>query len=405
MTTTSNNSNTLDISLFKLRLEAIQPYEGTPETLNNFIYQVNRLLSYYPNPSDVTSQTIFDQIRAKLRGRAALQFGSKHFADWNGFSNALKSAFSLGKDLNNYRDDIINCRKTHSESTLDFAHKVRNHFDLLIDFINAQNYTDQERLTIAGECESLVIHNIIHNCPHDLQRHFFTTKPTTIHEIVTEIQRDNSFRELHQSKFSNSVQKPPNFRNSPPIPIKMQYQQNTPNFQPRVMNHQQFHPWNRPTQPPNLPPRRIQNMPPRPFNNHNSGQYHNNNVFRPGQQSNLPKTTPMDISTQQTIPFKNRNFQQNYAQNNYNPNKRQHVETHNIHDTNYSNYDNYNLEDYYYDEDASRSEQIQEDHEYSQEYSYYPGQPNFENTLHENFRLDALVIPKKTPTVPSNNLS
>lgn len=195
---TSSSSATLDISLFKLRLDAFQPYEGNPETLNNFILQTNRLLEYYPNATEPAFQTIFDQIRAKLRRRAALQFGAKHFNDWNSFLVALKLAFSFGKDLNNYREDIINCKKSHQESTLDFAYRVRNNFDLIIDFLNAQNYTDSERATISKECESLVINNIIHNCPHDLQRHFFTMKPTTTHEVITEIQRDNFFRELHQ---------------------------------------------------------------------------------------------------------------------------------------------------------------------------------------------------------------
>lgn len=66
----------------------------------------------YLNITQETLELTLDQLQAKLIGREALQLESRVFLNFDNFKAELISAFSFGKDLNNYRDDIINVRKT-----------------------------------------------------------------------------------------------------------------------------------------------------------------------------------------------------------------------------------------------------------------------------------------------------
>lgn len=297
-----NVTQTLDVNLLKFRLSAVPQYDGNPETLNNFVHSCTRIISAYPGLSPDATELILHQFQAKLSGRASLQLGSRNFTTWNDFRNELNSTFSLGKDLNNFRDDIVNARKNHNESTLDFAHRVRNLFDLLIDYLHSQNLSIQEKGTISKQCETLVINNIVHHCPHDLQRHFFTTKPSTIHDVITEIQRDNSFRALHQNtRPQSSSNTTPHYQHKgPTIPPKPQ--NNFFSFKPpNLPDFGHYQSWNKPALPPRRPNQFIPNY--RQQNPQPSGRYHNENIFRPNQfQPRQPqRPTPMDISRTQVF--------------------------------------------------------------------------------------------------------
>lgn len=396
--TSTQSTQVLDIGVFKLRLQAVPRYDGNPETLNNFIYSCTRLMKGYTNITQETHDIVLEQIQAKLIDRAALQLGAKTFNTWEAFKAELLSSFSLGKDLNNYRDDIINARKHQQESILDFAYRVRNLFDLLTDYLHSQNLSAQEKTTISKECENLVINNIIHHCPYDLQRHFFTSKPTQTSEVISEIQRDNSFKALHNNhtisyqKLMQPSQRqnylpprlpPKRIENRPVQNLQNHPHQNprTPEFRPRIPNFNQYQSWNRPP----LPPRR-----PQPFQNpisnqkpQYSGRYRNENVFRPNQITNLPKPTPMDMSSQQRLlprPQYNNNHYNGYNNNHFNKPR---AEVH-----------NYETPEDFYDPSYEPYYDQQNDDPYFTETEHYDQYEQNESVVNqpdetENFPIDA----------------
>lgn len=319
---------TTDINLLKFRLSAIKPYDGNPEGLNNFIFCCKKILQYYDtNTMSVPDKEILIlHLKAKLLDRATLQLGTRNYDSFDDFFTDLRQSFSLGKNLNSYRSDIMNAYKKPTQTPLEFSYEVRKLLDLACDFAQSQNYQADELKTILRELEVISVEKVISYCPHDLTNYFFASQPSLLATVIFEIQRHMAFTQrLHKPSIS--------VRPTPKFSSNLNYQNNfstqfqpTPTFQPRPFHNQtpqrfqnNFTNQNRPSLPP-----KPQFIPRYPNNQQKtpSGQYANQNAFN--NQYPKPRndyaTSRMQISQNYRTPIGNRPLNNyNGYNNNYKP--------------------------------------------------------------------------------------
>lgn len=298
-----------DLNLLKFRLSAIKPYDGSPEGLNNFIFCCRKVLQYYDVPTliDPDREILILHLKAKLQDRACLQLGTRNYNTFNDFFEDLRQSFSLGKDLNSYRGDILNAHKKANQSLLDFAYEIRRLLDLGCDFVQSQNYPPDEARTILRELETIAIEKIINFSHHDLNRHFFSIQPKSLLVVINEIQRDIAFTQRSnqiQRSYTPRIESYPRSQNIP--------HHRSPMIPPRTYQ--------------SPPPPRYNTPPPRPVNNYfyannkGSGRYANSNVIRPNNMFQYPKPpnyqqnkpplrdqSKMQVSANYRNPFGNNN--------------------------------------------------------------------------------------------------
>lgn len=355
--TSPSNPAIRDYSELRFRLSAINNYDGSPESLNNYIFSCRQVTDCYANVDNSSKALIINHLKAKLTDRASLQLGTRNYLSFELFYEDLRSSFSLGKDLNSYRSDILNAHKKSNQPLLEFSYYIRKLLDLAYDYVQSSNYPPPEMITIKRELDCIAIEKIIASSHHDLQRHFFSKPPFTITEIINEIQRDIAFTQRAKQNGT--------YFNTPPRPINLP--------QPRIsqpMN--QFSRQNPlPTLPrfqPNTPIR--SNLPPKPqFNNNyqrnsnpqSSGRYANVNSHRT-QNNFYPKpptfNSPYNPSTrpphyQSNVPRQNfNNFQNNFQNkppprpNTQHPPTPMDINTHQD-EYNYDHYSQYPVDSYY----------------------------------------------------------
>lgn len=362
-----------DLNLLKFRLSSLTNYDGSPEGLNNFIFSCQQVTQHYPNSADTS--LIILHLKSKLISRAALQLGTRNYRTYDDFFNDLKQAFSLGKDLNSYRSDIVNAYKRNGQNALEFASEIRRLLDLAYDFVQASNYSPEEKVTICRELDHIAIERIIYACHHDLQRHFFTVQPDSIATVIREIQRDMAFTQRNRQRVYEPHDRH-NYRAEPQRPPPRQLPPPAQHFTPR-----QYTPPPMPPRPNTFPSRP---MPPKPAfqsqqRQHNgpaSGRYANSQVMRP---NTYPRPYAFNHNhNNNNYGNQNRNFQPNNFGNNPSrpPNNfnrppprpaTQHPATPmevNTHDYNYDPY-----EEYYYQDEAFYhqydTQETQQDYDYN----------------------------------------
>lgn len=344
----------LDLNLLRFRLAAINTYNGNPEGLNNFIFSCQQVTNHYLNLDE--KSTIIMHLKSKLLERASLQLGTRNYVTYDDFYVDLRQSFSLGKDLNSYRSDIIHAYKKREQTTLDFAYDVRKLLDLAYDFVQSSNYSPEEKITIRRELDHVAIERIITACHHDLQRYFFCIQPTEISVVIREIQRDMAFVQRNRQRIhenNDRIQTRP--EPTRPLPRALPHlpqpsypcrQNSNTNFPPRQFK-------------PNFPQEQRTFQRPQQFNqqrpNNNtpaSGRYANSHVIRNAYPP--PNTSrPNNNQVQRNFVPSNR-YQQ---QNNFNPFNRPPPRPMapqpptpmeiNTHGNEYDHYDNYYPEDTY----------------------------------------------------------
>lgn len=270
-----------DLSLLKFRLNGIKPFDGNPEGLNAFIFSCKKVVSFYnvPGLSAPDFDIIILHLKTKLQDRATLQLSTRNYTTFQEFFDDLQQTFSLGKNLNSYRSDIMNSYKRSQQTLLEFAYEIRRLQDQACDFIQAQNYSAEETRTILKEIENISVEKVVSSCHHDLNRYFFGSQPQNLSTVISEIQRDLAFTQRATQNHSS-----PLYRHTP-FTQSNRFSTPTPQrqiSQPPYRSHQQI-----PQRP--LPPRTVRHQPLQVNRNPNfngSGRYANSNVFRQNQNPN-----------------------------------------------------------------------------------------------------------------------
>lgn len=360
-----------DLNELKFRLSSINSYNGNPEGLNNYIFSCRQVTQNYLSQNITANDRalIIAHLKSKLQDRASLQLGTRNYDSFDAYYHDLRQSFSLGKDLNSYRSDILNAHKKPGQQTLDFAYDIRRLLDLAYDFVQSTTYPNAEKDTIKKELDCIAIEKIINSCHHDLNRHFFAIQPTEIAVVINEIQRDMAFTQRvnqnshHQPRYHAYGQQ----RQPPPLPARMPPQRQylpTHNAPPR------------PARSPMIQPPR--NNPATP----GSGRYANSNVFRTHGNTNYNYPKPPQFQHQngygnrssriQQKPFGQQNFGYrpfNGHNNNFNqppPRPQQAHPPTPMEVNNHEGYEDYYQDDYY-DQDS-----------YYGDYNYPENYGNFE---------------------------
>lgn len=380
-----------DFNELRFRLSAINNYNGSPDSLNNYIFSCRQVTDNYDNSSPQDKALIICHLKAKLTDRASLQLGTRNYNSFELYYEDLRQSFSLGKDLNSYRSDILNACKKSTQPLIEFAYDIRKLLDLAYDFVQSSNYPQAEVVTIKRELDCIAIEKIIASCHHDLQRHFFSKTPLTVADTINEIQRDIAFTQRakqNSTYFSyTNPQKLHNDYKPPPRPLH-----------PLQSSHRNLPPL--PQRPVPQPVHR-QNLPPKPaFQNNfrpnaqHSGRYANSNVFRnnsnqyprpPTFNNNSPMYNPSNRPPHYAST--NNNFRSPFNNSNFNKSAPPRPTTQHPPTPMDVNSHEYDQQDYYdpYEQVDQEYYEPSYDNFYDPSYNYGNNDPYFDENVEEHF--------------------
>lgn len=289
-------------------LNMVPEFNGETELLPRFIEISEKLVRKFYNSVDVTdfqNEYLMSSLLAKIKGTAALNISSCAVRTWDDLKTALLNAYSDKRDVYTLTIEMADMKQSNTESPFEFYNRVQQFLNLQISYVASHIVDQNERAVIAQFCRNLSLRVLLRGLKDPIGPLMRTKNPIDMNQALHMLTND------FQIESSNLNNYP---RNRAPL---------------RLPVRQPF----RPRQPSNFIPNFNYPRPPlpaitypqtqRPLNNFQRPPFQRNyfsnnagpstNVFRPNLNRNLPKPTPMSIST--------RNTQQPSRQNQYQPNR------------------------------------------------------------------------------------
>lgn len=358
-TSTSNsasNSNTnVTMALKSEYLNMIPEFNGEQQLLPRFIEICEKLVNKFYNAedeNDFQNEYLMSSILAKIKGKAAINISSSIIRTWDDLKLALLNTYSDKRDIYTLNLELAELRQ-NNDSPFEFFHKVQHLLNLQIAYLTTK-IVATERDIIAQFCKNVAVRVFLRGLKEPLGSLMRTKNPDNLNQALNIMTND----------------------------FNIEYKQKS-NQKQSVFNHHNPQ-MNRPVQNQNMRPQ-FSNFRPNNSQNQFSNQYRQsnnfnpNNVFRPNQlnQRNLPKPTPMSVST--------RNSQQSSNNQNiqYNQYKFKQNKPPRIPEESYNNMCDHPLADFSQTDPNFREPEIQ-DYTENPDYSEYPENPENSYDLPEN---------------------
>ncbi|KAJ8977409.1 hypothetical protein NQ317_003190 [Molorchus minor] len=299
---------TLDTNLLKLYLDTVPIFDGNSLVLHSYIDSVRNTFTNFPDdPHHVTHNLILQAVKNKLKSRAQNLIASRtDLTTWIEIERLLKLTFGNQRDLQYLTHQLTSIRPNRNERPYDFGlklaaiiAKINDDFpDIGLRNLQIQNYNDIAKTMF------------ITNLPINVQPIIRMRNPNSLEDalnLVLEEEEFQNFVKLHQkrpvlaannvSNTNNAIKPFKSFNQQNQQPFGNFSQQN--NF--RIYSQPQFNqqyskPF--PSAPINIQSRPVkQNF---PSNRQVFGPQ--KNVWKPNQNSNQPRPTPMSGPTKTNRP-------------------------------------------------------------------------------------------------------
>ena len=283
----------VNYQLLRMYIDAIRPFDGNVFALNDFISACNALENNYAKPNDVPDNIhlnnfLLQSIKSKLHGQALAIVGCRFdLNSWKDIRKTLVDHFSDPRSVANLEHDLRQTTRRNNESLHDFGLRLQNLQSLLLAKVSQSNDGAAEKTAYTKIYQKLTLDTYTHSLPQNYQIMIRLSHFTTLEQAINLIAQEEQFNKTSRQTSPQNVNKINSYTN--------------PNYNSKP----QF-----PSQPINLPPRRII-QPNFPTNQQVFGRQNipqNQNVFKQRPQNTQPfKPTPMSgVSVQP---------RQNYAQN------------------------------------------------------------------------------------------
>lgn len=245
----------INISLFKLDLDSITPYDGSVHTLNIFINSCERIIAKYfnnDNHADPINDTIYNCIIGKFRGRALLLVGNRiEIQTWAALKETLISTFADQRSVECLIQDLLILRPLKNETTFNFGQRCQDTRELIRAKVNLQPGTAAEKLVMNRTYDNLALNTFIRHIPHHTQVMVRIKNPSTIEEALAIVIEEENFKYSQNMSHSlNVAQRNPTAKISPgnnlfkPAnqPLSQQYSYNSNNQNNYQNQFQQYRP-------------------------------------------------------------------------------------------------------------------------------------------------------------------
>lgn len=217
----------------------IPEFQGEPELLSQFIERSEELIEHFfdeANPESYQNKVIINNIRAKIKGKAATGIYNSPLNSWGEIRAALIANFSDKRDEEHLILELGKVRQGQNENPFDFHARVNKLFTLLISKL--KNATDEYTHTTMKLMERVALRGFLMGLHEDIGRLLITKGPRDLNDAIHMLTNDYQFPMLrkkylekkpsHQGP-STSESKPNNYQKSnypqrkyPPQPAKTQ---------------------------------------------------------------------------------------------------------------------------------------------------------------------------------------
>lgn len=348
----NNPAQPINVAMLRLYVDMIQPYNGSPSNLTQFISSCEFLVSTYGQVNDVALKLyIIKVIQSKLVDRANLLVGSRtELNDWISLKNALIQCFGDKRSLECLEQDLLMAHPNRNEPPLEFAKRLQVLKSNLVQRINSltvEEMDENTKLIHLRQYDTMSLRTLIRNLPGNLQQTIRLKNPTNIETAISYIIEEENFFN-YQNNFRTNFNNQPkqnsaiNQRISPSrnttipnnytkfqnnMPFASQYpnvqmqpsfsrhslqnvqSQNIANLQfPSTSNQQRF-----PSQPIPVQPRAVKQH----FPTHSQVFGKQKDVFKP--TGKIPDNNPIPMSTRTNYTFPKNQQVQNYRPNYFAP--------------------------------------------------------------------------------------
>lgn len=332
----------------KIHIDAIPFYDGNPSTLANFLSSCEYVLNTFSNLQNLTdpvNEYLLRAVLGKLTGRALLLVGSRDVKNWAEIKSVLEQCFGDQRDEKGLLKDLQSLKPAKNESPYQFGMKCQDARCLLLSKLKITEQDANYRILKTKYYDEIALEVFLDSLPTYLDLAVRLRRPDTLEKAMSIVleEENHAYRRNRPNNIAHhnppkmlprlpaaNVSSKPNFQyafqptyqypmpvsqpmflNQPPPVFKQPSNNFASNFsQKPTFSQNSFHkPVNHQFY--NKPFGNFHNSSNNQFNNRpfgNFGQSSNNNQARYGfqhkpnssQANNLPKPTPMDVSSGNT---------------------------------------------------------------------------------------------------------
>nr|XP_023027954.1 uncharacterized protein LOC111515995 [Leptinotarsa decemlineata] len=298
----SSSSNIIMANQFNSEyLRCVPEFDGNPNDLNRYLAVCDSIINTFYNVAEPTSfQNVYllNCLISKLSGNAKVVANIQNVSNWRELKDTLTRNFADQRDETCLNRDMVMLRQSPNEKPQQFYDRCLNILNLLCNYIDVHEITQESKRCKRDLYSNLALKTFLSGLKEPLGTTIRCMQPKSLSEALQFVLQEDNVH--YFQNFSNKNTFRPNFQPSrTPIQIRQPNSSpvnnySTPNNFFRQQN--QF-----PSQPIPIQPR-APSQPQKFFTNAQVFRqpFQNRNVFRPNQNQNFTKPTPMSVSTRNT---------------------------------------------------------------------------------------------------------
>lgn len=291
-----SNSQRMGDSL-RSSVSLLKTFDGNPNHLEAFIHIIDTFFNRYYTGDDSQREFVNLAIQSKLIGEANdFLLSRPDLITWLDIREALRLKFGDPISRQNLTQQLIFSTKPRNEPILDYVHKLKTLVHRITSKIRTETLDNNVKTTLIAQTEITATHNLMSNVPQELKTILIIQNPTdltTAMNTITNYEMLNNQLSFRSQVTQNNIPKPMNRAIAPLTLNRGQDTHLNTNFQPNYSFPRQ------PIQIHSNPNLRQTNF---PTNRQVFGKPQN--AFKPTNNSNFPKPTPMSgVSVQSRKPM------------------------------------------------------------------------------------------------------
>lgn len=321
-------------------LNCIPQFDGNPNELNRFLTTCESIINTFydaANPNSFHNVYLLSSLIGKLTGTAKLIVNIQNVTTWLELKNTLYRNFADQRDEACLNRDLVLLRQFPNEKPQQFFDRCLQILNLLCSHVDIHENNDASKNLKRDLYNKLTLKTFLSGLKEPLGTTIRCMRPADLNQALQFIIQEENIQYYQNTTNKTYVKQTTNY-------TKPMYQSRPinnfkfdPTFNAQTHNHQ-FRAQNSfPSQP--IQMRYRPNNPPQKFFRNSEVFKQNTNVFKPNQNQNLPKPTPMSTSTRQTFnkPWQRQQTQYQPQQKNFISEELFNVETDEIDETTFQN--------------------------------------------------------------------
>lgn len=183
----------------KTDYSGIPDFTGEPEILSQFLDRCQELIDHFFDANNVdsyTNKSILNNIRAKIKGKAAVGIFNSPLNTWDEIKTALIANFDDKRDEEHLILELGKLQQGTNENPFDFHARVYRMFTLLVAKMN--NSADQYTPTTLKLMERVALRGFLMGLNEDIGRLLIIKGPTDLNDAIRILTNEYQFPNLRK---------------------------------------------------------------------------------------------------------------------------------------------------------------------------------------------------------------